>query len=409
MKVVYLNPSGQLGGAELALLDLFASLREAEPEWSLHLIAGAEGPLIARAEKLGVSACVLPFPDALAKLGDAGAGGNAGTQLSRASLLKKLFRAGSPVIRYVAELRRVLDELRPDLVHTNGFKMHVIGARALKTSSTPLVWHVRDYVGQRPLMARLLRWHRQRPAAIVTNSRSVAEDVRRVCGEELKIYPVLDAIDLEKFAPHGESLDLDALSELPAAEAGTLRIGLLATLARWKGHATFLRAFSRLSPELKVRGYVIGGALYQTDGSQHSLAELQAEAERLGLAGRVGFTGFVEDAASAMRALDVVVHASTQPEPFGLVIAEAMACGRALVASSAGGAAEIIHAGTDALAHAPGDEEALAELLARLTADEELRRRLGEAGRLTAGRSFDRARLARELIPIYRDLLATRN
>jgi glycosyltransferase involved in cell wall biosynthesis len=409
MKVVYLNPSGQLGGAELALLDLLASLREAEPEWSLHLVAGADGPLISRAAKLGVGTDVLSFPDALARLGDAGAGGNAGSQLSRTALLKKLFRAGSPVIKYVAELRRALHELRPDLVHTNGFKMHVIGARALKTGRTPLIWHVRDYVSQRPLMARLLRWHLKSPAAVVTNSRSVAEDVRRVCGDDLKIYPVLDAIDLEKFAPAGARLDLDALSQLPAAEAGTLRIGLLATLARWKGHATFLRAFSRLPPEMKVRGYVIGGALYQTDGSQHSLEELRGEAERLGLAGRVGFTGFVEDAASAMRALDVVVHASTQPEPFGLVIAEAMACGRALVASSAGGAAEIIHAGTDALAHEPGDVEALAERLMRLASDEDLRRRLGEAGRLTAGREFDRARLATELVPIYRDLLATRN
>jgi glycosyltransferase involved in cell wall biosynthesis len=323
--------------------------------------------------------------------------------------LKKLFRAGSPVIKYVAELRRVLHELRPDLVHTNGFKMHVIGARALRTGSTPLVWHVRDYISPRPLMARLLRWHLKRCAAVVTNSRSVAEDVRRVCGDELKIYPVLDAIDLARFATAGERLDLDALSQLPAAEAGTLRIGLLATLARWKGHATFLRALSRLPPELKVRGYIIGGALYQTDGSQHSLEELRSEAERLGLAGRVGFTGFVEDAASAMRALDVVVHASTEPEPFGLVIAEAMACGRALVASKAGGAAEIINAGTDALAHAPGDAEALAGCLTRLAADADLRRRLGEAGRLTAVREFDRARLATELIPIYRALRAMNN
>ena len=55
-----------------------------------------------------------------------------------------------------------------------------------------------------------------------------------------------------------------------------------------------------------------------------------------------------------MRALDVVVHASTQPEPFGLVIAEAMACGRAVVVSSGGGAAEIVTPGEDALVHEVG-------------------------------------------------------
>ena len=62
-----------------------------------------------------------------------------------------------------------------------------------------------------------------------------------------------------------------------------------------------------------MRGYVIGGALYETEDSQYDLEDLRALAGRLGLAGRVGFTGFVDDAAAAMRALDVVVHASTQP------------------------------------------------------------------------------------------------
>ncbi|HEY0546087.1 MAG TPA: glycosyltransferase family 4 protein [Pyrinomonadaceae bacterium] len=409
MKIVYLNPSGQLGGAELALLDLLASVREAEPEWPLHLIAGADGPLIARAESLGVGASVLPFPHALARLGDAGAGGPAGTQLSRAALLKKLFSAGSPVLKYVSELRRLLHELKPDVIHSNGFKMHVLAARARPRNSMPLIWHVRDYVTSRPLMARLLRWHMKRCAAAITNSKSVAEDLRRACGDDLKIYPVLDAIDLEKFTPDGARLDLDALSHLPAAEAGTLRIGLLATMARWKGHTTFLRALARLPAGLKFRGYIIGGALYQTEGSQHTLEELRGEAQRLKLSDRVGFTGFVLDAASAMRALDVVVHASTEPEPFGLVIAEAMASGRALIASEAGGAAEIINAGTDALAHEPGDAEALAACLERLVTDAALRQRLGEAGRLTAEHEFDRARLATELIPIYLKTLASEN
>ena len=84
--------------------------------------------------------------------------------------------------------------------------------------------------------------------------------------------------------------------------------------------------------------------MYDTAGSQHTMEELQALADGLGLGGRVGFTGFLPPA-PAMRALDVVVHASTRPEPFGLVIAEAMACGRAVITSAAGGAAELVDAG----------------------------------------------------------------
>ena len=122
----------------------------------------------------------------------------------------------------------------------------------------------------------------------------------------------------------------------------------------------------------------------------------------LGISDRVGFTGFLDRPAEAVRALDVVVHASTRPEPFGLVIAEGMACGRAVIVSQAGGAAELIEADVNALGHAPGDAARLAEHIARLASDRSWRARRGAAARATAEQRFDRARLAAELIPIYR-------
>src|SRR5207253_2042316 len=82
---------------------------------------------------------------------------------------------------------------------------------------------------------------------------------------------------------------------------------------------------------LPVRFYVAGGPVYQTQGSQFSADELRGLAARLGLAGRVGFISFREDTAALYRALDVVVHASTQPEPFGLTVIEAMGCGRPVI------------------------------------------------------------------------------
>ena len=118
----------------------------------------------------------------------------------------------------------------------------------------------------------------------------------------------------------------------------------------------------------------------------------------------MGFTGFVNDVAPAMRALDVVVHASTQPEPFGLVIAEAMACGRAVVVSAAGGAAEIITDAVDALAHPPGDAPALARAIEKLTSDAAMRERLGRAAAISSARRFTHERLAGELVSVYRSL-----
>jgi glycosyltransferase involved in cell wall biosynthesis len=404
MKVVYLNPSGQLGGAERMLLDMLASLRALEPEWPLHLLAAEEGPLLKKAEALGVKTTVLRFPAALARLGDAAADGNAGKQTSRFALILRLLRALPSTALYVKKLRRVVRELEPDILHTNGFKMHLLGVWA-KHSVVPLIWHIHDYLSLRPLMARLLRRYSKRCAVAIANSGSVAADIKKVCGEELKIETIYNGIDVDEFSPVGPALDLDALAGFAPAPAETVRVGILATLSRWKGHQTFLHALSLVPPTLPIRAYVMSGALYQTKGSQYSLEELKTLAGSLGLQHRVGFTGFLSAPAEAMRALDIIVHASTQPEPFGLVIAEGMACGRAVIASEAGGAAELIEAEVNALGHPPGDAVRLAERITLLASDPTLRARLGAAGRATAERRFSRARLAKELIPIYRAAL----
>jgi glycosyltransferase involved in cell wall biosynthesis len=400
MRVVYLNPSGQLGGAEVSLLDMLASLRAFQPDWSLRLITGEDGPLVSKAIALGVPTDILPFHASVARLGDAGAGGPAGHARSRSSLLFDLIKSGPSVLSYLHQLRRTLLKLQPDLIHTNGFKMHALGAWA-RPGNVPVIWHVHDYASARPLMARALRRLAKRCALALANSRSVAEDLRAVCGERLTVETIYNGIDLESFSPVGKILDLDALAGLPPAPPETVRVGMLATLALWKGHRTFLEALSRLPSHLPVRGYIMSGALYRTEGSQDSLVELKSLAERLGIAGRVGFTGFLDQPAAAVRSLDIVVHASTQPEPFGLVIAEGMACGRAVIISEAGGARELFEPEINALGHPPGDVARLAERIGQLATDENLRARLGAAGRANAVRRFNRDRLATELTGVY--------
>lgn len=400
MKILYLNPTGQIGGAEASLLDILASMRAGQPDWSLHLLAGDDGPLHSRAEALGVSSTVMPLPLALAEIGDAGAGGPAGKHVSKAKLLYQLLKSAPATAKYLRQLRLFMRALSPDVVHSNGFKMHVLSACA-KTRSMPLVWHIHDYLKPRPVMAKLMRHLSGRCALAIANSESVAEDLRSTCGARLAVQTIYNCIDVEKFSPAGASLDLDALSGLQPSLPETIKVGMLSTLARWKGQETFLHALSLLPKDLSFRGYIVGGALYRTGGSQYTLEELREIAERLGLAQKVGFTGFVDNPASAIRALDIVVHASTQPEPFGLAIAEGMACGRAVIASQAGGAAEIFEAEVNALGHPPGDSARLAERIMWLATNRDLRARLGVTGRATAELRFNRARLATELIPIY--------
>lgn len=396
MSIVFLSPTGQSGGAEAALHELVASLRESHPSWRLNLIVASDGPLVERVRAIGVAVQILPFPSALARLGDWGLGKGF---LPLAILLARCVRASWPAWSYVRALRAALHRLTPDVVHTNGLKMHLLGAWA-RPQGAAVLWHIHDYVGRRPLISRLLRRNVGRCSSIVANSTSVAEDFRRVCGDVPEVHAVWNAVDLSRFSPNGAVVDLDRLAGLPA-DASALRVGLVATFARWKGHSTFLEALALLPRDLQIRGYVIGGPVYQTAGSQVSLEELREHAAALGLGSRVGFTGFISDSAAAMRSLDIVVHASTDPEPFGLVIAEGMACAKPVVVSGSGGAAEIAESGANALVHQPGNANELSQCIAQLARDAGLRARLGERGRHVAEQRFTRRRVAQEFTPIY--------
>jgi glycosyltransferase involved in cell wall biosynthesis len=400
MKVLYLNPAGELGGAERSLLFLMASLAAAKPDWQMQLIAGADGPLLRYASEMGVHADAIAFPRSLSRLGDAGAGGPAGSQVNRLRLVGGVGRAGIPSFAYMHRLRRAVARFAPDLIHSNGLKMHILAAWA-RPAGCPLIWHIRDYVSARPVMSRLIRANAHRCTAAVANSTSVAEDLRTVCGDKLRIHRVHNGIDLSVFSPIGSVADLDALCAMPAAGPNTIKVGMLATMARWKGHQVFIRAVAKASTEVPLRAYVIGAPVYQSGGSQYGIDELRRIAADLGVEKTVGFTGFVEDSGAAIRALDVVVHASTQPEPFGLAIAEGMACGKPVIVSAGGGAKEIVTAGVDALAYPPGDVDALAECIGRLACDCGLRNRLGSAARASAERQFSRERVVAEMIPIY--------
>jgi glycosyltransferase involved in cell wall biosynthesis len=395
VRVVYLNPCGKLGGAETSLRELLASVRAAAPGSELCLVLGEDGPLAAEARERGVETVIAPFPRAMARLGD--------SQKNPLGVLVSLVKAAPSIVRYKRNLARILRSKSPDIIHTNGFKMHLLGAWT--HGQTPLVWHIHDYISSRPLMSRVLRVFQKDCTVAIANSMSVGRDLQALL-PKLKIVTIYNAIDLNRFSPSGQKLDLDSIAGLPPAQPGTVRIGLVATFARWKGHKTFLAALARLSGEAAVRGYVIGSPIYQTDGSQWSMMELKQEADRLGLNGEVGFTGFVHDTGAAMRSVDIVVHASTQPEPFGMVIIEAMACGTPVIVSRAGGASELFEDGENALSHSPGDAVGLAEQILRLARDQELRRRIGRAGRATAERFYPGSRLAGELLAQYEAISA---
>jgi glycosyltransferase involved in cell wall biosynthesis len=216
-------------------------------------------------------------------------------------------------------------------------------------------------------------------------SKAVAADAKTVL-KRTRIEVLENSVDTERFNPKGPLTDLAQLSGLPPPAAGTMCVGLVATFARWKGQDLFLQAIAQLPSDLPVRFYIVGGPVYATTGSQWTLTELAA------LAGsdnhRVGFTGWCHDVPSALRSLDIVVHASTKPEPFGLVIVQAIACGKCVIVSGEGGAAEIVRDLPQAFTFEPRSPQSLAKTICDLVASPEKRCAAAVSGPLAVKERF---------------------
>ena len=388
--LVCATTSAELGGAETSLLTLLRALRRKAPRWAISIVAPDEGPLLGCCREAGIEVRVLPYPAGLAALGEPGV---------RLDSLASLTRAALAIKPYVQQLGTTLNQLGATIVHSNGIKAHATAAVAAPKGAR-VIWHVHDYLGNRRATAPLLQLFSSRPAAIVANSDSVRQDVIDTLGRPAVVHRIYNAVDLSVFCPTGHTFDLAKASGL-GPDDGFVRIGLVATFAHWKGHRIFIDALAQVSADLPVRGYVIGGPIYQTADSQGTLDELQRYAAEKGLGDRVGFTGHLSDVASAMRALDVIVHASTRPEPFGMAIAEGLASGRAVVAVREGGARELFVDGVEALGHNMGDADDLARQLRRVVSDAALRASLGRAARAAAEQRFSPDRMADEFLQIY--------
>jgi len=231
------------------------------------------------------------------------------------------------------------------------------------------------------------------PDRIIANSQATARHLRQYMRKTQKVKVVYNAVDPEEFSP---------LGPLPPPEAWdrfSPRLGLVAVFARWKGHSLFLNAARRVLEEFPQAGFfLVGGAIYDSLGDRGYDEDLRRLVREKELQDRVVFTGFEEDIAPWYRALDVVVNASLQPEPFGRTLLEAMACGRAVVGPAAGGVPEFIRHGENGMLYAMGHEGELTIALLNLLRDPALRSGLGKRGRETAVANFSPAAQAEAVV-----------
>ncbi len=175
--------------------------------------------------------------------------------------------------------------------------------------------------------------------------------------------------------------------------------GIVGRVVEWKGQREFLEAASLVLQRHSTALAVIVGGI--ADGGEAYLAELRELAARFPHGDRVRFLGFQTDPDAMYAGLDVVVHSSIEPEPFGLVITEAMAYGIPVIASSRGAGPEIVTEGADGLVRDPREPEAVAGAILSLLEDSDLRRRMGAAARNTALERYGLPQYLRRLSDIY--------
>ena len=169
-----------------------------------------------------------------------------------------------------------------------------------------------------------------------------------------------------------------------------LLVGLVARLDWWKGHEFFLEAMAEVvKKKHNIRGLIIGGlAELYYDSSSRYLDRLHAMVQSLGLGEYIVFTGHRSDVPSLLAALDVVVHASSTPEPFGLTVIEGMAAGKPVVATAAGGVLDIIEDGVNGLLVPCKDSKAMARAILQIISDGDRAEQMGLAARRCVAEKF---------------------
>lgn len=302
------------------------------------------------------------------------------------------------ISRRVALLRRE----RIDLVHMNnspsyGYLDWLPAARML---GIPCVTHLRGDLY--PIKGELMRWLNcrfDRYIAISGYMKGVLESERF---PRRRILQIEDGIDIDGLRRRVTRSRSAVRAELGVVDGALLAV-MVGHLRTWKGQDVVLRALGGLEPPLRARLHVafVGADDRFAPEFRQSLDDL---VRTHGLESSVSFLGARTDVPELMNAADLVVHASTRPEPFGLVVVEGMALGRLVIAAALGGPAQILGDGSG-WTFDPQRPAELTELLRRVILDPEVAAKYGEVA-LARAQRFTIQQTTNQMQNVYDELLA---
>ena len=300
----------------------------------------------------------------------------------------------------VADVRRLARAL-PDthVVHVHRGKEHWLAAIANRLGRVrrPLVRTRHIVQAVRPHAGN--RWLYGHATDLVV---AVSDAIRRQYMASALLPPTRvvtlhGAVDADVFAARPADPTLRA--RLGATDDRPL-LGLVAGLRVMKGHGIVVDALTRLQRRGSAPQLAFVGKGRWDD-------RIRALVKDAGLQTHVTMTGFASDVAAVMSAIDIALYAPLESEGMSRVVFEYLAAGRALIAARTGVVPEILRDGEHALVVPAGDPAALADAIARLVGDGDLRARLGAAGRTLVETQYSGARVAERLESLYGALTAT--
>lgn len=230
------------------------------------------------------------------------------------------------------------------------------------------------------------------PARAIAASSTASQKAQETMRPRRPTFVVWPGVDVARFAANDEARN--TVRESIGFRHDKFAVAIVARLQPWKGQHHVIGATAALRAEgIDAGAIIVGGEAFGRSSGYR--AQLQRQADDLGLSEHICFTGHVEDPVPFMRAADVLVNASAS-EPFGISVVEGMAVGLPVIAVDSGGPREIIDHGKTGILISGAGEREVATALARLAGDDDLRRQLGAGARQAAGERFSMTRMASE-------------
>ncbi len=407
--ILFLDHTARWSGGEIALHRFVTAMDRSRYE--PLVVLGEEGAFAERLRRDGVRVLVEPLSDDVRETRK--------DSLGAKGFAQKLMGGGTALLRYARRIAALAKENRCELIHCNSLKSDIYGAIAGRFARLPVIWHVRDHIAPQylpTLMVRTLRaLSRHLPAHVICNSRSTLlslfgdDEAATARAEGAGRYTVVsDCVD-ETFLTVPEPAVRNEWRAV--SDARPLYIAIIGRLTRWKGQHVFLQAAKIVRETLakekngaipELRFVIAGGALFGEDAYE---TEVRAQAARDLPADAVEWRGNVADVPGLLTELDLLVHASVTPEPFGQVIIEGMAAGLPVIATRGGGVPETIEHGLTGLLVPMGDANALAEALLTFLRDPRAATETGRHGWHEVRKRFLPRRTATEIEAVYDKLL----